>query len=221
VAETDGATGSAEQTADTLSTLVSESVRVPVLARHSADALAELRPTARAAVTGWLEQLAAVRPALQPLEAVLLDRTQLSLRSNRPRDLWQVRPNRSGDTIRASRLTLAVGPRAAFRSAEVHLAVVDRFAEVVPDPVQPTAAAFGFNAPGARPPQAVLLAVTPDVTKELDTPTLVEILAETRLLARARMARPEDLDELAALLPLTVFPAVGPSGVGLRPDREW
>ena len=77
------------------------------------------------------------------------------------------------------------------------LAVVslDRFEEVVPDAEQALGAAFGFNAPKARAQQAILLAVPPDPAAELDHGTLVAVLAETRELARARMARPVDLDE--------------------------
>ena len=47
--------------------------------------------------------------------------------------------------------------------------------------------------PASRAPQAILLAVPPDEDAALDNPTLVDILAETRALAHARMAWPTDL----------------------------
>ena len=83
------------------------------------------------------------------------------------------------------------------------VACVDRFGEVIPDEEQSTGVAFGFDAPAARAPQAILLAVPPDLDAAAwTTQTLVAIVAETRALARARMARPADLrTELGGLLP--------------------
>lgn len=60
---------------------------------------------------------------------------------------------------------------------------------------------FGFNAPGARPPQAVVLAVPPTDDAPLDTDLVRAILAETRLLARSRAVRGRDLGRLGAFLP--------------------
>ena len=52
----------------------------------------------------------------------------------------------------------------------------------------------------------------------LDTDGLIRILAETRQLARARMARPADLDSVQALLPAALLPAEGAMRVRLEPS---
>jgi len=86
----------------------------------------------------------------------------------------------------------------------------------VPGEEQVTGAAFGFDAPGSRAPQAILLAVPPDTGAGLPPDTLVQIVAETRDLARARMARPADLpDQLHGLLSSALLPASGPTAVPL------
>jgi hypothetical protein len=84
--------------------------------------------------------------------------------------------------------------------------------------------AFGFDAPAARAPQAILLAVPPDLESSPDAmlgpETVLDIVAEARALAHARMARPADLEEaLRGLLPAALLPAHGPSSVRLEPEE--
>ena len=100
----------------------------------------------------------------------------------------------------------------------VALGLVDTFSETIPSSEHTTSVAFHFDAPGARAPQAILVAVPPAVDVPLDTATLVAIVAETRDAAHARMATPEEIDALAAALPLTMLPANSPAGVTLLPD---
>jgi hypothetical protein len=50
-------------------------------------------------------------------------------------------------------------------------------------------AAFGFNAPKSRAPQAVLVAVPPDLSRRLDNTGLLDVVLETRELAHARASR--------------------------------
>ncbi len=69
------------------------------------------------------------------------------------------------------------------------MSVIDRFAETVPDTEHVAAVAFPHDLPPARAPQAVVLAVPPVVDQELTPDVLVDIVAEVRALARARMAR--------------------------------
>jgi hypothetical protein len=155
----------------------------------------------------WLTVAAAVRPRLAVLEAQQLGSAPFAAWANRPTDPWQTDPHDAHPLVAVyADASLDLSPPAAV------LAVVslDRFDEVVPDAQQATGAAFGFNAPKARAQQAVLLAVPPDSAVELDHPTLVAVLAETRELAHARMARPVDLDdEFWGLAPTGVVPATG------------
>jgi hypothetical protein len=76
----------------------------------------------------------------------------------------------------------------------VSVLVVDEFSEVVPAAETTTGIAFGFDAPGARPPQSILLAV-PAVPGEAWTlDTLADVIGETLDLAKIRMV---DLSSVA------------------------
>ena len=95
-------------------------------------------------------------------------------------------------------------------------AAVDRLDEVIPDAEQTAGAAFGFQAPGARAPQAVLIAVPPDPEAGLDAATVAQIVCDTRELAHLRMARPVDLGESPnAVFGTALLPATGPAAVHL------
>jgi hypothetical protein len=129
------------------------------------------------------------------------------------------------------RLVVAFATDDAFDAAGADVAVgeIDRFAEAVPATRASTGldadhrtltGAVGFNAPGARAPQAILLAVAPDASKPLDHETVFHIVRETRQLAHARMARLADLALYAAGLPATWLPKAWVSGVELTVDRE-
>jgi hypothetical protein len=122
----------------------------------------------------------------------------------------------------ATRLIAIYGPAgvippnpAALTTAAVGL--LDSWGETVPDVDQSTTAAFGFDAPAARAPQAILLAVPPGEDETLIPSVLVDILSETRELARARMAVPDDLHAFSAALPLMMLPASGATAVQLDP----
>ncbi len=175
----------------------------------------------------WLTITAAVRPALARLEAWQLGREQ---------GPWRAWSTHAADPWRADWLVANAGNReaapceqaiaygvgdehgapAAFAHEHERVGVVllDRFAETVPSSSHTTSAAFGFNGPKARAPQSILLAVPPDVEEPLDEETLVEILAETRLLARARMATPEALAAHRIPLPTTLL-------LGWRGERRF
>ena len=124
--------------------------------------------------------------------------------------------------VATSRLVAAFGPAGVLDpggdpSRRVAFGLVDTFSETIPSTEHTTGVAFHFDAPGARAPQAILVAVPPKVDVPLDTATLVAIVAETRDAAHARMATPADIDALGAALPLTVLPANAPAGVTLLP----
>jgi hypothetical protein len=189
--------------------------RLPVLPHLAPARVASLRAIGRPAAAGWLETVAAVRPRLRALDSHQLGRTPFAARANRP-DLWQRNPTAAEVEANATRLELAFGPAAAFAGGKVAVSLLDRFVEVVPAANHATtAAAFGFNAPAARAPQTILLAVPPIVDRPLDTAMLVRIVGETRLLARA-----EDLDSLAAGLPSTLCPVARRGGVNLSTGIE-
>jgi hypothetical protein len=69
----------------------------------------------------------------------------------------------------------------------VAVLVVDEFVEVVPAEETTTALSFGFDAPGARPPQTILLAVPPVPGVAWTVESLAQVIGETIDLAKIRM----------------------------------
>ena len=218
-----------------LAELVSPEGRLPVLARHHLDTLPSALVADPAAAApddrldpGWLELVAPVRVPLARLEAHQLTcrvdgRPPLSVWTTRPGDPWQLDagpPDESG-LIAATTLLAAFGPPEALDPGAdptrlVAVGLLDQWTEVVPAVDHGTTIVFHHDAPGARAPQAVLVAVPPDVDADLDGETLVAIVAETRATASARAAAPPDLDAYSAALPLLTLPADGRTAVSLE-----
>ncbi len=130
----------------------------------------------------WFEIVAAVRPRLAALEARQLDAAQPA---------WPsaiAAPGGSTDPWHATGpVVLAYGPGLSSFGSKVALAAIDGWSESVPSRRHTTTAAFGFNAPKSRAPQAVLVAVPPDLTQRLDNAGLLDVVLETREMAHARV----------------------------------
>jgi hypothetical protein len=189
----------------------------------------------------WLEVVAAVRAPMARLEAFQLEQRALSSgtrertvpsSTRRPPDLtFRVWTNRPGDPwqqaalhsepsglISTPRLVAAFGPAGvldpgADPSRPVALGLLDSWSETVPATDHATSVAFHMDAPTARAPQAILIAIPPVLDGPCDTATLVQVVAEARALARVRAVMPSDLDGLAATLPLTWLPKKGTTGI--------
>jgi len=208
-----------------LAALVSPTGQLAVTARLPRSALPVL--TAGTALAGgWLPTVAAVRESLARVEAHQLAAgtpaaagQALAAWTNKPGDPWQTTAT-DGRRMVVAYAAAALDLAAAPGTQPLAVAVVDRFAEVIPVQAQTTGASFGFDAPAARAPQAILLAVPPQLGKPLDKGTLVELVAGVRELAHARVARPADLTPgLLGLLPAALLPAAGPTAVPLEPRR--
>jgi hypothetical protein len=132
----------------------------------------------------WLEIVAAVRPRLAPLEARQLDPSQA---------IWPgavAAPNASTDPWQSKgAVVVAYGPGVEASGASVAIAAIDAWSDSIPSRKHDTFAAFGFNAPKSRAPQAVLVAVPPDISQRLDNAGLLDVILETRELAHARAPR--------------------------------
>jgi hypothetical protein len=164
----------------------------------------------------WLPVAAAVREPLARLEAHQFG-VPFTAWSNKPGDPWQ---RDAGDTRRQ---VIAYGPQGfdPNTAGPVTALALDAFAEVIPEEEQNTAVTFGFDAPAARAPQAILLAVPPDVTVPLDEQAIVDTVAGVRELARARVARPIDLSPgLRGMLPTALLPGAGATAVPLEPRKS-
>jgi hypothetical protein len=184
---------------------------------------------------GWLTVVAAVRPGLARLEALQLEAQiqhrfePLSAWSSAPGDPWQtglvgqnVSDRAAGGitSIRTNRFVAAYGPAGAWEGVRVAAALVDQFSEAIPMAERKTFAAFGFNAPAARAPQAILLAVPPQSNRRLEQDHVLQILKETHQLVHARGALPDDVTA-QPLAPTSWFQAAGPLRVRLDTGTEW
>ncbi len=182
----------------------------------------------------WLTVTAATRAELARLEAIQLEiEPPLIAWSSSPGDPWQktlVAENLTRrDTPHEKRADESVlglvtrpfvagyGVDDAWTGDRVAAGMIDAFGEAIPMPQRTSTAAFGFNAPAARPPQAILLAVPPTPRQRLENALLHRIVAETRQLAHARVARVEELGDLQALAPTTWLPMSGPNRFHLDP----
>ena len=179
----------------------------------------------------WLTIVAAVRPPLARLEALQLELAlPLSAWTSAPGDPWRtgqqqviqanLQKRAAGSALDMTlneRFAVAYGSDTAFAAESVAVALIDSFNEAVPMPQRSTMTAFGFNAPAARAPQAILLAVPPRLRQQLDHTLLQQIVAETRELAYARSIRIEDLGEWQALAPSMWLQSSGAQRVWLEP----
>lgn len=156
---------------------------LPVLPIVARSLLPVLRQNADLDST-WLEIVAAVRPRLAPLEARQLDATL-------PDWIAAVAtPDNSVDPWHPSGpVVIAYGPGVNDGHSSVAIAALDGWSDSVPNRRHATVAAFGFNAPKSRAPQAVLVAVPPDISQRLDNARLLDVVLETRELVHARAPR--------------------------------
>ncbi|MGI8867339.1 MAG: hypothetical protein ACR2F6_00420 [Mycobacteriales bacterium] len=179
---------------------------LPVLPLVDRALLPVLRPVPDADRT-WLELVAAVHPRLAPLEARQLDPSIPT---------WPAAvaaPAASTDPWHATGPVLvAYGPDVTDAAGPVAVAALEGWTDSVPSRRHATTAAFGFNAPKSRAPQAVLLAVPPDVSRRLTNGDLLDVILETRELVHARAARPTDLAELPFATPAAFVHAGKPLG---------
>lgn len=203
--------------------LVGPGGRVPVLGRVDVAALPALTSSPAGALgrpaldTTWLEVISAVRPRLAGVDAHQASAVHLGMApwaawTSRPDDVWQL--------VAGDQQLIAYGPIGAVGGATVALGVLDAFTEHVPDTAHTASGALAFNTPGARAPQAVLVAVTPVEGAMLDSAVLLETLVETRDLARARMLRPEDAGPWDAGA-LALLPADDRGGFRPEPEGAW
>jgi hypothetical protein len=182
----------------------------------------------------WLTVAASTRANLARLEALQLEMNlPMTAWSSSPSDPWQQKlvaenlarrdtshekqEDESALGLRIQRFTAAYGTAEAWAGEKVAVGMIDAFSEAIPMPHRTSTAAFGFNAPAARAPQAILLAVPPKPRQRLDNTLVQQIVAETRQLSHARTARMEDLGEFQPLTPTMWLQSSGPTRVRLEP----
>lgn len=226
-----GVAGLAEQ----LSALVSPQTTLPILPHWTTAALREAvddsatatraNPVPLAAQQAsrfqddWLTVVAATRPALARLEAQLLGPAGGLAIWGTGEDPWRrdqiaallaTDHTRKGDGFAVTPYTAVIGPDGALDAEELAVGVVDSYSEWLPMRARDSHAAFGFNAPRARAPQAILIAVSPERGTDLTADLLAIILSELRASLVARTASPDQMREVAAILPSVLVPHESP-----------
>ncbi|MEN0067582.1 MAG: hypothetical protein AAGA48_35955 [Myxococcota bacterium] len=173
-------------------------------------------------VRDWISSVAPVQPALAATEAAWFDADLAgepppTLRCSRPTDPWQLGQL---DQLGAPPLVVVLVHDGADLDGPVAMLLIDRFAELVPEPERPAAVAFGFDAPASRSPQAFLVAVPPTVDEvwQPSSLDLLEVVLEARALARVRSVQPTNdaIAGLASFLPTALVPQHGPAAVELE-----
>ena len=174
-----------------------------------ADAAALLGDDPLAPAT-WLAQHALVRPAAARLATVLsaaealdrrvgADQLQVAQLPHTPGDRWIALPGARP----AGALALVVHSPGGLRPDRPLAAwVVDAWQDAVPNPSETTGVAFHYDAPGARAPQALLLAVPPSAAHVAwSLETLAGSVREALALARLRAVAGDDVAAIPRFLP--------------------
>jgi hypothetical protein len=174
----------------------------------------------------WMRGAAYVRPKLAVWERIrllhetlfgtTLDLSALQL-PYRTQDSWlavqfpDLDPT-TGEPFDITRDTLSVVTHGdgAFAAGALRSGVfIDDWTETIPAREQSTGISFNYNRPNAMPPQALLLAVPPELTGHWSWETLVGILNDTLRRLKMRAVEPLLLDQRAANPELGVLlPAV-------------
>ncbi|MEO7589165.1 MAG: hypothetical protein ABIS84_14200 [Arachnia sp.] len=148
----------------------------------------------------WLEVVAAVRPAMARLELLQLSATTPWTATASDADpIWQP----GGEKTAHRDLTLTFSTGAVAGQAAV--VPIDTWAETVPSRQHTTWAAFGYDAPRARPPQAILLALPADVDAPDQAADILGSVLQARRLARVRSVRAPMPPELGLMLPTALL----------------
>jgi hypothetical protein len=102
-------------------------------------------------------------------------------------------PNGGPPELPPGKLSLVAHLPQAFVAAPLAGLVFDEWVELVPATEVTTGVSFNYDAPGARPPQTVLLAVAPPGSQRWKVETIEQVLLETLQLARLRAVDPQAL----------------------------
>jgi hypothetical protein len=172
-----------------------------------ADALLGRDPLAP---TTWLARHALVRPAASRLATVLssaeargrdvgADQLQVAQLPHRARQRWVAL---AGERPVGSLALVAHSPDGLKPRRAVAAWIVDGWQDVVPSGSETTGVSFHFDAPGARAPQTLLIAVPPSATATAwSVDTLADTVREALALARLRAVEGDNLAAIPRFLP--------------------
>lgn len=167
-------------------------------------------------VTEWLHGAACVRPLVHGFEMV---RAMAEAGLPTPLTMSPLQlPHRTGDSwlgvefptgLEVVHDTVAVVqhlPHGFDPTVAQCGLLIDEWGENIPNRHEVTGLTFNYDAPNSEPPQALLLAVTPDETGSWNWDDLVETVRDTFRRARLRAVEPDQLGGMAGIG--TLLPAV-------------
>jgi hypothetical protein len=166
----------------------------------------------------WLQRMALVRPETDALQGVLTAADLLSVSAgtgdvrivqlpHTPGQRWAALPQEPGKTISAELALAFHAPATIDFTAPVAAIVCDDWSETIPSAQEVTGLSFHYDAPGARAPNAILLAVPADQQSSAwSFDELLDVVREAGSLAKIRLVGPRQLDALGILLPTTYLP---------------
>ena len=169
------------------------------------------------APTTWLARMALVRPAVDRVAAarhaaeligsdVLPDDLRVLQLPHADGERWLALPF-AGEPVAAELAIVAIGARTLRLNRPLAGLFCDAWSEIIPAREETTGIAFHHDAPGARPPQALLIAVPPAATNPAwSIDVLLDTVAEARELAKLRAVGPRQLEWLGTLLPAVYLP---------------
>jgi hypothetical protein len=174
----------------------------------------------RRAVSRWRRQMAMVRGAMRALldavDAAALtehrnvgETVSLAQFPHKPGARWAGLAFEKADgAMKRPELSMSAVVFGNFDPAKPVCGVlIDEWTEAIPDRRTATSISFQYDAPAARPPQSILLAVTPQEKTNWSADTLVDIVNEALDLARLRLLAPNQIPGAGAVLPTTFIPS--------------
>ncbi|MEU1818816.1 hypothetical protein ABZ543_27045 [Streptomyces roseifaciens] len=193
-------------------------VDVPGLTASLADRPA-LTAADDTAARAWLDRLALVRPGVDKLSRALsgaellgapgagADAVLVAQLPHAAGQRWLALPFDSGRPAEAATAWAVHAPGGLDFGRALCGVVCDEWTEVIPAETETTGITFHYDAPGARPPQTLLLAVPPQpAMAHWDLDTLLDTVLEAAALTRIRGVAPADLRLAGAQLPMVHLP---------------
>jgi len=174
-------------------------------------------------MSGWLRRMALARPGVDALSSVLsgaalmhglaTDPTHFAVAQlpHRPGQRWLALPEATDASPKAvgGEIAMLVHVAGALDVTKPLAGLMcDEWIEMLPNDTETTGVSFHYDAPGARPPQVIILAVPPDLSAPSWTlQTLLDTVSETLTLSQLRMVGPKDIEVLHGnLLPAVYLP---------------
>jgi hypothetical protein len=169
------------------------------------------------APSAWIQQLTHVRDGISRLDEALTmaelltgNRPSLQLAQLPPvaNDRWLGLPlDPAAPAPTSGRMAIAALTTADLATSKDFAGLVfDEWPERIPSSTQPAGLAFHFDEPKSRAPQALLLAVCPDMRATWDDELLLATLQDALQLAKIRTVDLDSLVEVGQILPAAYVP---------------